>query len=324
MMITLLILGSLLTTFLWYSLNNKQLKLRRHLPRMKIAHRSTDSCKNCGLQLSSKCHGFDKAIITQTNTPLGSKLVYDGEKKRTLKVNPEIFNTFPKGHPFSNKTKPSCAVVGNGGILANSKCGKSIDSAEFVMRCNLPPVSDGYEKHVGSKTNLVTVNPSILLNTYGSLMGRRRPLIEKLRSYGDSMLLLPAFSYGVNTPVSLRTLYTTEDFKSPIRPVFLNPEYLESLSLFWKSEGVNARRLSTGIMMTSLALEVCDSVHLYGFWPFNVHPHSFQDLTNHYYDDKPAKKGVHAMPTEFNLLLQLHNQGVLQLHLGDCEPDYYY
>lgn len=155
-------------------------------------------------------------------------------------------------------------------------------------------------------------------------MGRRRPLMEKLSSYGDSMLLLPAFSYGMNTPVSLRTLYTIEDFKSPIRPVFLNPEYLESLSLFWKSEGVNARRLSTGIMMTSLALEVCDNVHLYGFWPFSVHPHNFQDLTNHYYDDKPAKKGVHAMPTEFNLLLQLHKQGVLQLHLGDCEPDYYY
>lgn len=46
--------------------------------------------------LRSKCNGFDKAIITQANTPIGSKLVYDGEKKRTLQVTPEIFNTFAK------------------------------------------------------------------------------------------------------------------------------------------------------------------------------------------------------------------------------------
>ncbi|XP_036003684.1 alpha-2,8-sialyltransferase 8F-like isoform X2 [Fundulus heteroclitus] len=315
---------------------------------MKIAPRSSDSCKNCGenikkvlnisftpwnkhednfqnfrFQLRNNCRGFDKAIITQTNTPVGSKIVYDGEKKRTLIVKPEIFSTFPKGHPFSNKTRQTCAVVGNGGILANSTCGKMIDSAEFVFRCNLPPVSDGYEKHVGSKTSLVTVNPSILFEKYGSLMERRRPFMEKLRSYGDSLLLLPAFSYGTSTPVSLRTLYTVEDFESPIRPVFLNPQYLENLAVFWRSRGVKAVRLSTGIMMVSLALELCDNVQVYGFWPFSSHPHSFNDLTNHYYDNKPAKKNVHAMPTEFNKLLELHNQGVLQLHLGECEPDYY-
>ncbi|XP_012727463.2 alpha-2,8-sialyltransferase 8F [Fundulus heteroclitus] len=343
-----LILGSLLTTLMWITQDNKNPKFRRHLPKMKIAPRSTDSCKNCGenikkaleisfktwkkkednfhnftFQLRSKCHGFDKAIITQTNTPVGSKIVYDGEKKRNLQVSPELFSTFPKGHPFSNKTRQTCAVVGNGGILANSTCGKMIDSAEFVIRCNLPPVSDGYEKHVGSKTSLVTVNPSILLDKYGSLMGRRRPFMEKLRSYGDSMLLLPAFSYGMSTPVSLRTLYTVEDFESPIRPVFLNPQYLENLAVFWRSRGVKAIRLSTGIMMVSLALELCDNVQVYGFWPFSSHPHSFKDLTNHYYDNKPAKNNVHAMPTEFNLLLELHNQGVLQLHLGECEPDYY-
>ncbi|XP_043957231.1 alpha-2,8-sialyltransferase 8F-like [Gambusia affinis] len=349
LMIGLLFLGSLLTTFMWYMLDNKNLKIRRHLPKMKIVPRSTDSCKNCGetikkaldiyyktwrkqeqsfknfsQQLSRKCHGLDKAIISQMNTPLGSKLVYDGEKKRTAQINAELFSTFPKVSPFSNKTRASCAVVGNSGILANSQCGKMIDSAEFVIRCNLPPVSDGYEKHVGSKTNLVTVNPSILLDKYGSLMTRRRPFVEKLRNYGDSMMLLPAFSFGMNTPVSLRAFYTIEDFKSPIRPLFLNPLYLESLAVFWKSQGVKALRLSSGIMMISLALEICDNVHLYGFWPFSIHPHNFQDLSNHYYDNKLDKKNIHAMPTEFNQLLKLHTQGVLQLHLGDCEPDDYY
>ncbi|XP_035511153.1 alpha-2,8-sialyltransferase 8F-like [Morone saxatilis] len=271
-------------------------------------------------QLNSKCHGFDKAIISQANTPVGSKLVYDGEKKRTLQVTPEIFSTFAKERPFPNKTWDTCAVVGNGGILTNSSCGNTIDSAQFVIRCNLPPLNNGFEKHVGIKTDLVTANPSILIKKYGALMGHRRPFVESLRSYGNSLLLLPAFSYSHNTPVCLRAFYTMEDFESPIQPIFFNPEYLEKLALFWRSQGLRAVRLSTGIMMASMALELCANVHLYGFWPFSNHPHNFQALTNHYYDNQPATRGFHAMPTEFDLLLRLHTQGVLKLHLGKCHP----
>lgn len=64
-------------------------------------------------QLSSRCHGFDKAIITQANTAVGSKLVYDGEKRRTLQVTPEIFSTFAKvwGLLFMDVTTVSAVVV---------------------------------------------------------------------------------------------------------------------------------------------------------------------------------------------------------------------
>lgn len=47
-------------------------------------------------QLSNKCHGFHKAILTQANTAVGSRLVYDGEKKRSMQVTAEIFSTFAK------------------------------------------------------------------------------------------------------------------------------------------------------------------------------------------------------------------------------------
>ncbi|XP_051994379.1 alpha-2,8-sialyltransferase 8F-like [Xyrauchen texanus] len=271
--------------------------------------------------LNSKCHAVSKAVVTQNNTPVGSSVLYDGEKRKPLQVTQALFSILSKEQPFGNATWESCAVVGNGGILVNSSCGEDINSAQFVIRCNLPPLGNQYEQDVGNKTNLVTANPSILHEKYSGLMERRRPFVENLRPYGQALLLLPAFSYGQNTAVSLRAFYTLEDFGSdrPL-PIFLNPEYLRRLTKFWREQGLKSVRLSTGIIMASLALEICANVHLYGFWPFNKHPHYNQSITNHYYDNRESKKNVHSMPTEFEHLLKLHKQGVVRIHLGECQP----
>ncbi|XP_016529814.1 alpha-2,8-sialyltransferase 8F-like isoform X2 [Poecilia formosa] len=238
--------------------------------------------------LSLKCSGLENAIITQKNTPLGSKIVYDAERRHHVKVNSLMFATFVKNHPVFNKTLHSCAVVGNGGILANSKCGNKIDSAEFVIRCNLAPLLNGYEEHVGVKTDFVTANPSILTYRYGSLLGRRRRFAESLVQYGKAILLLPGF----------RVFFTIEDFKLPIQSAFINPKYLESLAVFWRSHGLKGKRHSSGLMTVSLALKLCDNQDLYGFWPFSLHPESFQNLVYHYYDDIKARNKMHVMSDE--------------------------
>ncbi|KAM9784802.1 alpha-2,8-sialyltransferase 8E-like [Syngnathus typhle] len=272
-------------------------------------------------RLSRSCRGYEMAIVTQANMPVGTKIQYDGEKNKILQVTPSIFKTFVKEHPFANRSFDTCAVVGNGGVLMDSGCGKTIDSAQYVMRCNLPPLNDEYSQHVGVKTDLVTANPSILKEKYDSLVGRRRSFAERLQYYGKALILLPAFSFSGNTGLSLRAAYTMDDFDSNTQAVFFNPEYLRNLSSFWNSNGLKSRRLSTGIMMASLALEACSNVHLYGFWPFSNHPHGLYTLTNHYYDDKKVNAKFHAMPVEFEMLLKLHSQGVLKLHLGDCPTD---
>ncbi|XP_077351750.1 alpha-2,8-sialyltransferase 8E-like isoform X2 [Festucalex cinctus] len=332
--ITLLCLGSLLSSVTWY-LIDEQSGLASHKPPAQRKSSPSVLCKGCRAliddvlkrhsqkwekneenyrnftsRLSSSCRGFEKAIITQANTPVGTKIVYEAESTKTLRE-----------HPFSNKTFDTCAVVGNGGILMDSGCGKMIDSTRFVMRCNLPPLNKEYSKDVGFRTDLVTANPSIFNEKYNSLSGRRRGAMERLQSYGKSLILLPAFSFAMNTQVSLRVAYTLEDFGSPSHAVFFNPDYLRNLSQFWNTNGLKSRRLSTGVMMASLALEVCSNVHLYGFWPFSNHPHGLYALTNHYYDDTKAKRWFHAMPVEFDLLLKLHSQGVLRLHLGRCLTD---
>ncbi|XP_063759758.1 alpha-2,8-sialyltransferase 8F-like isoform X2 [Eleginops maclovinus] len=343
--INLLCLGILLITAVWIIVDNSHIlpsgppspkkippwpsdfcrgcralieKVRRHIS--KTWKKQEDNYKNLSSQLRSQCQGFDRAILTQNNTPVGSTIVYVMEKKRTLKVSPEIFSTFLKEHPFPKKKWDTCAVVGNSGILTNSSCGRMIDSAQFVIRCNLPSLGKGYEKHVGTKTDIVTANPTIFIQKYGSLNGPRRPFVESLNSYGKSLLLLPAFSFGFCTPLCLRAVHSIRDFESPIRPTYMNPDYLRSLALFWRSRGLHGTGLSSGFLMLSLALENCANIDLYGFWPFSNHPFELHAVNNHYFDDLKGKWGPHSMPAEFDLLLQLHSQGVLRLHLGKCRP----
>ncbi|XP_033949701.1 alpha-2,8-sialyltransferase 8F-like [Pseudochaenichthys georgianus] len=290
----------------------------------KTWKKQEDNYRNFSSQLRSECQGFDRAIITQANTPVGSNIVYSAESTTTRMVTPEIFSTFIKENPFPKKRFDTCAVVGNSGILTNSNCGEMIDSAQLVIRCNLPSLGKGYEKHVGNKTDIVTANPSILVRKYGSLDGPRRPFVESLHIYGKSLLLLPAFAFDFCTPLCLKAAYSIRDLESPIRPTYFNPDYLRRLSNFWRSRGLqrvlNRGILSTGLLMVNIALENCANVHLYGFWPFSIHPFELNAVKNHYFDDETVNWGTHSMPAEFNLLLQLHSQGVLRLHLGNCLP----
>ncbi|XP_063785578.1 alpha-2,8-sialyltransferase 8E-like [Pseudophryne corroboree] len=263
--------------------------------------------------LNKCCNASYSMIVTQENSPVGHAIRYDAQKK-VQNVTQSLFGMFPKSSPFQKPIR-SCSVVGNGGILKNSSCGAEIDLADFVFRLNLPPMN--FTDDVGTKTDLVSANPSILIKRFGSLREKRKPFINMMRAYDSALVLLPAFSYSMNTDVSLRTLYTLEDFDMSSRVVFFNPHYIANLTLHWKNMKLKFRRMSSGLMLASAAIEICEKVTLYGFWPFS------QDLTgtfipHHYYDNVLPKKGVHSMPDEFYRYVQMHSKGSLQLKLGPC------
>ncbi|XP_026543490.1 alpha-2,8-sialyltransferase 8E [Notechis scutatus] len=113
--------------------------------------------------LSRCCSAPAFLFTTQKNTPLGTDLKYEVDTSGIFHINVEVFRMFPKEMPYSRSQFKKCAVVGNGGILKNSGCGQEIDGADFVLRCNLPPISRKYVADVGVKTNVVTVNPSIIM-----------------------------------------------------------------------------------------------------------------------------------------------------------------
>ncbi|KAM9312346.1 alpha-2,8-sialyltransferase 8F-like [Gastrophryne carolinensis] len=284
-------------------------------------------------QLGKCCNASHSFIVTQQNSPIGSTISFDGEKQ-TLKVTKHFYNLFPKKSPFLKPLR-SCAVVGNGGILNGSFCRAEIDKADFVFRMNLPPLN--WTDDVGTKTDLVTINPSILIKKttteiynelrkqdqdcgyfafdycFFILKKRRKPFIEKIKEYGPALVLLPAFSYSLNTIVSVRVLYTLEDFDLKNKVVFFNPDYLTH----WQSKGLEFQRMSSGLMLVSAAMEVCENVTLYGFWPFTEDLNGVPIL-HHYYDDLPPKSQTHNMPDEFYQYLQMHVQGSLRLNLASC------
>ncbi|KAK6314596.1 hypothetical protein J4Q44_G00141250 [Coregonus suidteri] len=212
-----------------------------------------------------------------------------------------------------------CSVVGNGGVLKHSGCGKDIDQADFIMRCNLPPLSREYVEDVGTRTHLVTANPSIIEKRFQNLLWSRKGFVESMKAYGSSYIYMPAFSMKPGTDPSLRAYYALADTSSNLTMLFANPEFLRTVGKFWKGRGVHAKRLSTGLFLVSLALGLCEEVTAYGFWPFSVGLDE-QPVSHHYYDNVLPFSGFHAMPEEFVQLWQLHKSGTLRLRVGHCPP----
>ncbi|ROL01472.1 Alpha-2,8-sialyltransferase 8F [Anabarilius grahami] len=267
------------------------------------------------IRLQFCCNATESFIVTKRNTAVNQTIPYETSTTKTYKMTAELHSMLPEDIPWSGQRLDRCAVVGSGGILKNSSCGREIDSADFVIRFNLAAVNDS---DVGMKTDLITVNPSQI--RFKNLGTNPDPLLEKVSVYGNASLIMPAFAYTFCTSQSIKTLKVLQ----PIRPqqpvVFFSPSYLRTLDRFWKGRGLREVRLSTGFMLISTALELCEHVHVYGFWPFSSDLQE-RPVPYHYYDQLKPHRYMHKMPEEFVRLLQLHSQGALTLHLQPCSSD---
>ncbi|XP_053318025.1 alpha-N-acetylneuraminide alpha-2,8-sialyltransferase [Spea bombifrons] len=266
--------------------------------------------------LQDCCDAGNLFSVTKVNTPVGESVWFDGEFLYSLTIDNTTHSLFPQDTPFKLPLK-KCSVVGNGGILRGSGCGKQIDEADFVVRCNLPPLTSKYTKDVGSKTHLVTINPSIIDTRFQNLLWSRKAFVDSVKVYNSSYLYMPAFSMKHGTDPSLRVYYTLADFRTNHTVLFANPNFLRNVGKFWRSKGVRSKRLSTGLFMASAALSLCDEVTIYGFWPFQTDLNG-KSISHHYYDDVLPLSGFHAMPEEFLQLWLLHKTGVLRIQLDRC------
>ncbi|XP_077864103.1 alpha-N-acetylneuraminide alpha-2,8-sialyltransferase-like [Saccoglossus kowalevskii] len=201
-----------------------------------------------------------------------------------------------------------CSVVGNGGILKNSRCGAEIDKADYVFRANLPSIRN-FTDDAGKKTNLSSFNPSIISNRYhNNLSGFK----EDLDAYQGLIL----FSRTETIKGAKRSFLSYVIENTTLSDLEVELNYLFAVETFWLCN----KRVTTGLLLVSLALTRCDELNLFGFWPFDTDKEG-NYVPYHYTEDSNWKEALklHNMPCEFQILRELHIKGVLKLHIEKCE-----
>ncbi|XP_047451914.1 alpha-2,8-sialyltransferase 8B isoform X2 [Mugil cephalus] len=266
----------------------------------------------------------DISILKGTLKP-GDIIHYVFDRHSTTNISENLYRLLPTVSPMKNQHHRRCAIVGNSGILLNSSCGPEIDSHDFVIRCNLAPV-EGYSQDVGWRTNLVTMNPSVVQRAFQDLVSDewKERFLQRLRSLSGSVLWIPAFmakggEERVEWALRLILLHTVD-----VRTAFPSLRLLHAVRGYWLTNNVHIKRPTTGLLMYTMATRFCEEIHLYGFWPFPLDPQG-KPVKYHYYDtlkyEYTSSSSPHTMPLEFRTLSTLHRQGALRLHTGTCEAE---
>ncbi|XP_056272271.1 alpha-2,8-sialyltransferase 8B [Pseudoliparis swirei] len=266
----------------------------------------------------------DISILKGTLKP-GDIIHYVFDRHSTTNISENLYRLLPTVSPMKNQHHRRCAIVGNSGVLLNSSCGPDIDSHDFVIRCNLAPVEE-YFRDVGRRTNLVTMNPSVVQRAFQDLVSEewRERFLQRLRSLSGSVLWIPAFmakggEERVEWALRLILLHTVD-----VRTAFPSLRLLHAVRGYWLTNHVHIKRPTTGLLMYTMATRFCEEIHLYGFWPFPLDPQG-KPVKYHYYDtlkyEYTSSSSPHTMPLEFRTLSALHRQGALRLHTGTCDAE---
>ncbi|XP_051031879.1 LOW QUALITY PROTEIN: alpha-2,8-sialyltransferase 8B-like, partial [Phodopus roborovskii] len=236
----------------------------------------------------------DISVLKGTLKP-GDIIHYIFDRDSTMNVSQNLYELLPRTSPLKNKHFQTCAIVGNSGVLLNSGCGQEIDTHSFVIRCNLAPVQE-YARDVGLKTDLVTMNPSVIQRAFEDLVNAtwREKLLQRLHGLNGSILWIPAFmARGGKERV----------------------EWVNALIL---KHHVNVRTAYPSLRL----LHAVRGIYLYGFWPFPLDQNQ-NPVKYHYYDSLKygytSQASPHTMPLEFKALKSLHEQGALKLTVGQCD-----
>ncbi|XP_030844075.1 alpha-2,8-sialyltransferase 8F-like [Strongylocentrotus purpuratus] len=162
------------------------------------------------------------------------------------------------------------------------------------------------------------MNPSIIRTRYRRF--RTKKAIKRFNvdvSKYSGILSIPCL--GMRLSEVMKAFYLFKGKKPKM--VCMNNKHFQSVIDFWRSTGAINKELSTGFYMVSMAIQLCDEIDLYGFWPFSSRFESSKtDVAYHYFDNIRADTAVkaHAMNQEFSIIVQLHNLGIAKLNIGAC------
>ncbi|XP_025217731.1 alpha-N-acetylgalactosaminide alpha-2,6-sialyltransferase 1 isoform X1 [Theropithecus gelada] len=233
--------------------------------------------------------------------------------------------------PTRSRRCITCAVVGNGGILNNSRMGQEIDSHDYVFRLSGALIK-GYEQDVGTRTSFYgftafSLTQSLLI--LGNRGFKNVPLgkdvrylhfLEGTRDYEWLEALL------MNQTVTSKNLFwfrhrPQEAFREALhmdRYLLLHPDFLRYMkNRFLRSktlDGAHWRiyRPTTGALLLLTALQLCDQVSAYGFIT-----EGHERFSDHYYDTSWKRLIFyinHDFKLEREVWKRLHDEGIIWLY----------
>uniref|UniRef100_UPI0037E7701F alpha-N-acetylneuraminate alpha-2,8-sialyltransferase ST8SIA3 n=1 Tax=Semicossyphus pulcher TaxID=241346 RepID=UPI0037E7701F len=264
--------------------------------------------------------------LTRGSVKIGQLMHYDySSHKYVYSIGENFRSLLPEVSPILNKHYNVCAVIGNSGILTGSRCGPQIEKFDYVFRCNFAP-TEVFKKDVGRRTNMTTFNPSILEKYYNNLLTvqDRNNFFLSLKRLDGAILWIPAFFFHTSATVTRTLVDFFVEHRGQLKVQLAWPgNIMQYINNYWKTKQLSPKRLSTGILMYTLASSMCNQIHLYGFWPFGWDPNTGKELPYHYYDKKGTKfttkwQESHQLPAEFKLLYKMHMEGMLKLSLSHC------
>ena len=188
----------------------------------------------------------------------------------------------------------SVAIVGSSGMLLDTEFGNLIDSHDYIIRFNAARV-DGFEKHVGRKTNLRITNINCFLGKSGNAR------------------------FPANDPKFIANL--------PIQDLLIIRPPLCTKEMFEKRRGINTAYLlddsiwnicrselggtdpSVGYIGLQLALEHFKEISVFGFDHGTI-----QNEKRHYWEPVRGVGGHHKMDREDIIFKELETDKRIKIY----------
>ncbi|XP_071506172.1 alpha-2,8-sialyltransferase 8B-like [Diadema antillarum] len=221
----------------------------------------------------------------------------------------------------------SCALVGNSGILLDSRCGDVIDAADFVIRNNAPSLEERYREDIGTRTDAMTMNLSLIR---ALIICTKVPTTWRIGKL-PPRTTCPQLMKNMNVFQNRRIFWFLkrydrkfQAFKSMMSALkathHLNFRlaYSPVVPMAVASKLASVRIPSSGLAAFAASTQFCRSINLFGFYPFNTAPGN-RAVPSHYYDE--SLKGfsiIHRISKEFRLLVDLEEQGAIKV-INDCK-----